>query len=71
MTGRLFSTKERLKVIKTNIERILNRVKTIKIDKLLKELSRLLGSKLKCGQRFVMLIGYLASKTKIHHWWIH
>ncbi|PIM96151.1 50S ribosomal subunit protein L17 [Candidatus Hodgkinia cicadicola] len=61
MTGRLVSTSERLKAVKTNIERILNRIKNIKTDKP-QETIRLLRSKLKCGQRFAVLIGYLFSK---------
>ncbi|PIM95840.1 50S ribosomal subunit protein L17 [Candidatus Hodgkinia cicadicola] len=63
MTGRLVSTSERLKAVKTDIERILNRIKNIKIDKP-QETIRLLRSKLKCGQRFAVLIGYLFSKIK-------
>ncbi|PIM96818.1 50S ribosomal subunit protein L17 [Candidatus Hodgkinia cicadicola] len=63
MTGRLVSTSERLKAVKPNIERILNRIKAAKIDKP-QEIIRLLRSKLKCSHGFAVLIRYLFSRIK-------
>ncbi len=58
MIGESASISEGLKVIKTNIERDINKIKTTKIDKL-QETIRLLRSELKCDQGFTVLIGYL------------
>lgn len=61
--GKLISTSEKLKIIQTNIEKILNRIKIIKIDKPQGSI-RLLRSKLKCSQRFAILMEYLFHKIK-------